>query len=153
MQEFAEELRALSPLPWGDAADSGRDGPDAHVSMQGGQLVVHYDRRGLLLRIDDLKARTTSKDPDEEVASWLPRAQWIIRSLEKRRLLLTRLLKWLVVEEREAFEKGTSFVMGADWRVAAEKLGVNLEAVFLLVGNKRVRTPRGTVLVSSFFDA
>jgi DNA-directed RNA polymerase specialized sigma54-like protein len=152
LQEFAEELRALEPLQWGDAAHSGRDAPDAYVKNEGGRLVARYDQRGLLLRLDELRSRVTPKDPDDEVASWLPRAQWVIRSLEKRKMLLTRLLCWLVVEEREAFEMGPSFVKGAGWRDAADMLGVNVEAVFLVVAYKRVRTPRGTVQLGSFFE-
>jgi hypothetical protein len=153
LQEFAEELDALEPLPTGDAGDPGPDAPDAFVLAEGDELVVRYDRRGLLLRVDGLKARTTLSDPDEEVANWLPRAQWVIRSLEKRRSLLSRLLSWLIAEERDAFAKGTRFVDGANWHDAADELGIHLEAIFLLVENKRVHTPSGVVPVSRYFES
>jgi DNA-directed RNA polymerase specialized sigma54-like protein len=152
-QEFAEELCALDPLPVREGADPRYTPIDVYVVSDGAAVTPRYDRRGLLLRIDDMRARSMLRDPQaKDIAEhYLARGQWLIRSLAMRRTLLMQLVDWLVAEKRDAFEKGATFVDGADWRDASQELGIDLEAAFVLVENKLVHTPLGTTPLGSFF--
>src|SRR5438132_219488 len=93
-------------------------------------LLVQGELRANPLRIDDMRARPMLRDPQaKDIAEhYLARGQWLIRSLAMRRTLLMRLVDWLVAEKRDAFEKGATFVDGADWRDASRELGIDLEA-------------------------
>ncbi|MGG1599737.1 RNA polymerase factor sigma-54 [Paenibacillus naphthalenovorans] len=78
-------------------------------------------------------------------------AQWLIRSLEQRRLTLQRVIEAIVEEQVDFLEEGIDALKPMVLRTVAQKVELHESTVSRAVAHKYIHTPRGTFALKYFF--
>lgn len=78
-------------------------------------------------------------------------AQWLIRSLEQRRLTLQRVIEAIVEEQVDFLEEGIDALKPMTLRTVAQKVELHESTISRAVTHKYIDTPRGTFALKFFF--
>jgi RNA polymerase sigma-54 factor len=159
VQRAADAIRRLNPRP-----AAGLDGERPVYVVP--DLVVERDGERLWVRTHDRaepRLRMTVPDPvrlqeaDPQAREWLDRRwrqlQWLVRSIEQRRLTLLRVAEVVVARQRRFFVKGFAALRPLTMRQVAEELGIHESTVSRAVRGKWMQTPRGLVELRALFSA
>jgi RNA polymerase sigma-54 factor len=108
------------------------------------------------LRVDPDFRKALKDAPDDRVETW--RGHWekatlLIKCLDQRNHTMVRLLKHLVVAQREFILKGNRFIHPITRASMAELLEVHESTISRAVSNKSVQLPSGRIVpLDVFFD-
>lgn len=78
-------------------------------------------------------------------------AQWLIRSLEQRRLTLQRVIEAIVEEQVDFLEEGIDALKPMTLKTVAQKVELHESTISRAVTHKYIDTPRGTFPLKFFF--
>ena len=80
-------------------------------------------------------------------------AQWLIKSIEQRRITLYRIANALVELQRDFFDKGKGYLLPLNLKDVADRIEVHESTVSRAIANKYVQTPRGLYPLKFFFSS
>ena len=160
IREAMEELRTLSPRPAQGRFTTAAMPviPDLVVERLDDEYVVfHNDRNLPRLRVtaayrDVLRRGSTSGDEIKKyVKDKLEQARWLINAINQRRSTMIKVMEAIVEEQKEFFEKGSSYLKPLRMSDVADKVEMNVATVSRVSKEKYVQTPQGVFEIKSFF--
>ncbi|MCK4303790.1 MAG: RNA polymerase factor sigma-54 [Candidatus Eisenbacteria sp.] len=86
------------------------------------------------------------------ISDRVARAHWLVGSLHARRRTLVGLMRLIVEEQREFFEKGVRYLKPLGYRLLADRMGLHESTIARAVRDKYVQTPRGVFSLRFFFS-
>jgi RNA polymerase sigma-54 factor len=162
IQEALDLVGNLAPAPGNEV--SGTEAqyvyPDLIVERVGEDYVVTLNDKNVpRLRIssayehvlnDGAAADGTTR---EYVLSKLNSARWLIQTIEQRRRTMVKVMKAIVEEQREFFDKGIMHMRPLTLQDIASKIGMHESTVSRVTSAKYVQTPRGVFELKFFFSS
>ncbi len=162
VQSACDLIATLDPRPGQEVASEETKYvvPDLIVDRVGEEFVVSLNDRNVpRLRIStsyqDL-LRQKGQVPDETrkyISEKLNSAKWLIQTIEQRRKTMIKVMKRIVEEQREFFEKGVSGLKPLTLQQIANHIGMHESTVSRVTTNKYVQTPRGVFELKYFFSS
>lgn len=157
--EYHKMIQELEPLPGrGFAAEEPRYiSPDVHVTKRDGIWTVSVNEDGLPeLRVSryyqDLLA-TASKADRDYLLDKLGGAEFLIKSVHKRRRTILRVMESIVKFQHGFFDAGVAELKPLVLQDVADDVGVHMSTVSRVTTNKYVHTPHGLFELKYFFGA
>jgi len=92
---------------------------------------------------------TTRKYITEKLNS----AKWLIQTIEQRRKTMIKVMRRIVEEQREFFERGVEGLRPLTLQQIANQIGMHESTVSRVTTNKYVQTPRGVFELKYFFSS
>jgi RNA polymerase sigma-54 factor len=134
--------------------------PDLVVERVGEDYVVTLNDRNVpRLRISgayqDMLRRKGSV-PDETrkyLSEKLNSAKWLIQTIEQRRKTMIKVMRRIVEEQRDFFERGVEGMRPLTLQQIASHIGMHESTVSRVTTNKYVQTPRGVFELKYFFSS
>lgn len=131
--------------------------PDVFVEKHGDEWVVTLNEEGM----PDLKIspyyqkilRGASKKDREYLLEKLRGAEFLIKSINKRRRTIRRVMESILKFQREFFENGVGNLRPLVLQDVADDVGVHMSTVSRVTTNKYVHTPHGIFELKYFFSA
>lgn len=162
VQRCVDLVGGLSPVP--GAQVSGAEAeyvyPDLIVERVGDDYVVYLNDRNVpRLRISSAyeSVLTDGNQHDgptrEYVMSKLNSARWLIQTIEQRRRTMVKVMRAIVEEQREFFEKGILHLKPLTLQDVASKIGMHESTVSRVTSRKYCQTPRGVFELKFFFSS
>ncbi|MCK4415387.1 MAG: RNA polymerase factor sigma-54 [Candidatus Eisenbacteria sp.] len=157
VERAGEQIRELHPCPAGliQRKEVQAIYPDLVVEKVAGTYEVLMNDRFLpqVRLVPPGGAVTRARDPEVRgfVAEHLTRARWLLGSLDARRRTLVRLMRLVIEEQREYFERGVSALHPLSYQRMAARMGLHESTVARAVRGKYVQTPRGLLPLRYFF--
>ncbi len=131
--------------------------PDLYVIKRDGDWVVSLNEDGMPdLRISGYYQkvlRGASKTDREYLLDKLRGAEFLIKSINKRRHTIRRVMESLLRFQREFFEHGPERLRPLVLQDVADEVGVHMSTVSRVTTNKFVHTPHGIFELKYFFSA
>ncbi len=134
--------------------------PDLIVERVGEDYVVTLNDRNVpRLRISSAYADTMrKKEPGNEEArafikDKLSAAKWLIGTIEQRRKTMIKVMRRIVEEQRDFFEKGVQGMRPLTLQQIANQIGMHESTVSRVTTQKYVQTPRGVYELKYFFSS
>ncbi len=157
--EYHRMIQDLEPLP-GRAFTTEEPRyitPDLYVIERGGEWHVAVNEEGL----PDLKIsgyyqkvlQSANKDDKEYLLDKLRGAEFLIKSINKRRKTIRRVMESILKFQREFFEKGSESLRPLVLQDVADDVGVHMSTVSRVTTNKYVHTQHGIKELKYFFSA
>lgn len=162
VQQAMDLIKTLSPTPAHGRFESSAMPiiPDLIVEKTGDDYVVfHNDRNTPRLRISSgyrklLKAgNKTSKDTKKYVREKLEQARWLLNSINQRRTTMIRVMEAIIDEQKEFFDKGSTFLKPMIMEDIARKVEMNVATISRVSNGKYVQTPQGAYEIKYFFNS
>ena len=134
--------------------------PDLIVERVGEDYVVTLNDRNVpRLRISSAYADTMRKKEagNEEARAFikdkLSAAKWLIGTIEQRRKTMIKVMRRIVEEQRDFFEKGVQGMRPLTLQQIANQIGMHESTVSRVTTQKYVQTPRGVYELKYFFSS
>jgi len=131
--------------------------PDIYVVLRGDDWVVSLNEDGMPdLRISGYYQkimREASKDDREYLLDKLRGAEFLIKSINKRRKTIRKVTESILKFQREFFEHGVERLRPLVLQDVADDVGVHMSTVSRVTTNKYVHTSHGTFELKYFFSA
>lgn len=131
--------------------------PDIYVENRGGEWVITLNEDGMPdLRISRYYRevlRQASKADREYLLDKLRGAEFLIKSINKRRKTIRRVMESILQFQRDFFEHGAGHLRPLVLQDVADAVGVHMSTVSRVTANKYVHTPHGTYELKYFFSA
>lgn len=158
VRQAAEQIRRLDPRP-GLRFTGGEIPyviPDVMVERVGADYAVTVNdsiipRLGISAHYRRLAAAAEG-EAREFLKGKLNRAVFFVKSLEQRRLTLTRVVEAIMARQRDFFSRGSRFLRPLTLKEVAEEIGVHESTVSRAVSGKYVQTPHGLFEMRFFFS-
>jgi RNA polymerase sigma-54 factor len=157
--EYHKMIQELEPTPGrGFGGDDPRYiTPDLYVVDHEGEWVVSLNEEGMPdLRISNYYQkilRGASKQDKEYLIDKLRGAEFLIKSINKRRKTIRRVMDSILKFQREFFDEGPSRLRPMVLQDVADDIGVHMSTVSRVTTNKYVHTPHGLFELKFFFSA
>jgi len=156
LREAIGRLRRLRPNPAGDGRGEAAPPvyPDLRVERIDGRWEVFaVDRLLPRLRLAPAPALGPRASAEERifVAERLARARWLLGSLGARQRTLARLMRGILEEQGEFFQRGVEALKPMGYRRMAGWMGLHESTIARAVRGKFVETPRGVFPLRFFF--
>jgi len=154
----ASFIKTLSPVPSGVYMGSSSEYilPDITVTYTDGKLsaVIHSCGTDISINNEYLAMNNGMKDPQlaEYLDDRIKRAKWMIRCIEARKEMLTRLTELILTRHSEFFLTGCSEMDYFPQNEAASILGVNKSTISRAVRSKYLQCRWGMYPLSFFFS-
>lgn len=87
------------------------------------------------------------------VTEKLSSARWLIQTIEQRRRTMVKVMKAIVEEQRDFFEKGEMYLHPLTLQNVASKIGMHESTVSRVTSGKYCQTPRGVFELKYFFSS
>lgn len=161
-QDAMDLIRTLSPEPGRGLFDSRAMPvtPDMVIERVGDDYVVYHNDKSLpRMRINPnyrslLKRKSsTGEDTKKYVREKLEQARWLLNAVNQRRGTMLRVMEAIVGEQREFFEKGSSFLRPLIMEDIAQIVNMNVATVSRVANGKYVQTPHGVFEIKYFFNS
>jgi RNA polymerase sigma-54 factor len=161
VQAAAEVIAGLDPRPGARYAtdDPRYIVPDLIVDQMDDRYVVHLNDRDVpRLRINRAyreilsEAGTSTKADHDYVVDKLNAARWLIKSIDKRRRTMVKVMEAILEVQMDFFEKGIDHLKPLTLQQVAERVGMHESTVSRVTNNKYVQTPRGVFELKYFFS-
>jgi RNA polymerase sigma-54 factor len=162
VQEAADQISQLEPKP-GLKYEPPQEQyvtPDMIVEKIRGeyQVFVNDTRfpRLILARAYREVARDRNKfkgENKEFISSKLNSANWMIQAIEQRRQTMLKVMRLIVNQQRDFFEKGIQFLKPLTLREVAEQIDMHESTVSRVTNEKFCQTPRGVYPLKFFFSS
>lgn len=149
----------LDPLPGrGFGADDARYiTPDIYVEKHNDEWVITLNEDGMpdlrVSRYYQKILRGASKTDKEYLLDKLRGAEFLIKSINKRRRTIRKVMESLLKFQRDFFEHGVERLRPLVLQDVADDVGVHMSTVSRVTTNKYVHTPHGTFELKFFFSA
>ena len=134
--------------------------PDLVVERVGEDYVVSLNDRNVpRLRISSAYAETMRKKQagNEEARAFikdkLSAAKWLIGTIEQRRKTMIKVMRRIVEEQRDFFERGVEGMKPLTLQQIANQIGMHESTVSRVTTQKYVQTPRGVFELKYFFSS
>jgi RNA polymerase sigma-54 factor len=162
VQAACDLIATLDPRPGQEVASEETKYvvPDLVVDRVGEDFVVSLNDRNVpRLRISSAyqeMLRHKGSVPDDTrkyISEKLNSAKWLIQTIEQRRKTMIKVMRRIVEEQREFFEKGVSGLKPLTLQQIANHIGMHESTVSRVTTNKYVQTPRGVFELKYFFSS
>jgi RNA polymerase sigma-54 factor len=162
IQEAMEIIKSLNPRPaYGRFTKAAQAVvPDLMIEKIGDEWIIsHNDRNVPQLRVNSgyrELLRRGSKAPKETkkyVREKLEQARWLLNAINQRRTTMVRVVKAILVEQIEYFEKGVDFLRPLTMEQIADIVEMNVATISRVSSGKYVQTPHGVVEIKFFFNS
>ncbi len=162
VQAACDLIATLDPRPGQEVASEETKYvvPDLVVDRVGEDFVVSLNDRNVpRLRISSAyqgMLRHKGSVPDETrkyISEKLNSAKWLIQTIEQRRKTMIKVMKRIVEEQRDFFERGVSGLKPLTLQQIANHIGMHESTVSRVTTNKYVQTPRGVFELKYFFSS
>lgn len=120
------------------SSSSGPGGAKAAVPAAGGNGSMNMGQ--------DAEARRYVNDK-------LSSARWLINTIEQRRKTMVKVMKAIVEEQRDFFDKGIMHLKPLTLQKVASRIGMHESTVSRVTSSKYVQTPRGVFELKYFFTS
>ncbi len=131
--------------------------PDLHVESRGGEWQVVLNEDGMPdLRVSHYYQKVfqkASKEDKEYLLDKLRGAEFLIKSINKRRRTIHRVMESILKFQRDFFERGAGHLRPMVLQDVADDIGVHMSTVSRVTTNKYVHTPHGIFELKYFFSA
>lgn len=163
---FVEEILAsLNPKPNIEsepALNLNHVIPDLEVQKIGDEYVVSLTDRMLPeLRVSPIY-RTLLRQPDQSgrdvretkqfVVEKLNSARWFINAIHQRRVTMLRVMRCIVENQIQFFDRGPAFLKPMVLQEVADKVHMHISTISRVSNGKYVQTPHGVYELKYFFD-
>ena len=99
-----------------------------------------------------LRNKNTDKRTRDFIAEKVQRAKSFINSIQQRESTLVRVMKAILEEQKEFFEKGPKYIKPLTLRDIARKLDLHESTISRVTSSKYVQTPFGVFRLKYFFS-
>jgi RNA polymerase sigma-54 factor len=82
---------------------------------------------------------------------YMDSAQWLINSLQQRKMTLIMVIDAILDEQKDFLEKGVSFIKPMKLKTIAEKVQLDMSTISRVTSNKYIQTPHGIFELKFFF--
>lgn len=157
--EYHRMIRELEPRPGrGFAQEDPRYiTPDIYVRRDGEDWLVFLNEDGLpelrVSRYYQKVMKGASKEDRDYLLEKLRGAEFLIRSIHKRRKTIVRVMESILQFQRSFFERGPGHLRPLVLQEVADEVGVHMSTVSRVTTNKYVHTTHGTYELKYFFTA
>lgn len=160
VKEIALYIRSLNPRP-GLVFSQGNEPymiPDAVIFLANGEIVIELNPSAVpKLSVNHAYGEKLPIASCSEVDSFLKdkwkSANWIVRSLEQRKVTMYRVIQAIFEEQTAFLEIGVHGIKPLNLKMISEKLGLHESTISRTVQNKFIRTPRGVFELKYFFSS
>src|SRR5690606_9955126 len=157
--EYHKMIQELEPRP--GRAFTGDEAryitPDIYVEKTSGGWQVVLNEDGMpdlrVSRYYQKILRAASKSDKEYLLDKLRGAEFLIKSINKRRKTIRRVMESILKFQHEFFEHGAGHLRPLVLQDVADAVGVHMSTVSRVTANKYVHTPHGTYELKYFFSA
>jgi RNA polymerase sigma-54 factor len=162
VQQAGDLIATLDPRPGQEIAteETKYVVPDLVVERVGEDFVVSLNDRNVpRLRISSAyqgMLRQKGAVPDDTrkyITEKLNSAKWLIQTIEQRRKTMIKVMRRIVEEQREFFERGVEGMRPLTLQQIANHIGMHESTVSRVTTNKYVQTPRGVFELKYFFSS
>ncbi|MBW1877938.1 MAG: RNA polymerase factor sigma-54 [Deltaproteobacteria bacterium] len=157
--EYHKMIQDLEPHPGrGYSSEEPRYiTPDLYLDKHGGEWQVRLNEDGMPdLRVSRYYQRifqNASKEDREYLLDKLRGAEFLIKSINKRRRTIVRVMESILKFQRDFFDKGPEVLRPMVLQDVADDVGVHMSTVSRVTTNKYVHTPHGIFELKYFFSA
>ncbi len=157
--EYHRMIQELEPLPGrGFAGDDPRYiTPDIFIVKRNGEWFVELNEDGMpdlrISRYYQKVLKQASKNDKEYLLDKLRGAEFLIKSINKRRRTIRKVTESILKFQRDFFEYGVERLRPLVLQDVADDVGVHMSTVSRVTTNKYVHTPNGTFELKFFFSA
>lgn len=157
--EYHKMIQNLEPRPGrGFTSEEPRYiTPDIYVVQRGDDWEVVLNEDGMpdlrISRYYQKIMRNASKEDKEYLLDKLRGAEFLIKSINKRRKTIRRVMESILKYQRDFFEGGVAQLRPLVLQDVADDVGVHMSTVSRVTTNKYVHTPHGTFELKYFFSA
>ncbi|TMQ67242.1 MAG: RNA polymerase factor sigma-54 [Candidatus Eisenbacteria bacterium] len=162
VQAAGDLISTLDPRPGQEIAaeETKYVTPDLIVERVGEDFVVSLNDRNVpRLRISAayqqmLRNKTAGQDETRKfISDKLNSAKWLIQTIEQRRKTMIKVMRRIVEEQKEFFERGVEGLRPLTLQQIANQIGMHESTVSRVTTNKYVQTPRGVFELKYFFSS
>jgi len=161
VQAAGDLIATLDPRPGQEVAaeETRYVTPDLVVERVGEDYVVSLNDRNVpRLRINNayqhiLRKRSGGDEERKFISEKLNSAKWLIQTIEQRRKTMIKVMRRIVEEQRDFFEKGVEGLRPLTLQQIANQIGMHESTVSRVTTNKYVQTPRGVFELKYFFSS
>jgi RNA polymerase sigma-54 factor len=159
VHEYHKMIQELEPHPGRgySGAEPRYITPDIYVKNFDGEWRVVLNEDGMPdLRISKYYTKVmkeASKSDKEYLLDKLRGAEFLIKSINKRRKTIRRVMESILKFQHDFFEHGVSGLKPMVLQDVADDIGVHMSTVSRVTTNKYVHTPRGIYELKFFFTA
>jgi RNA polymerase sigma-54 factor len=97
--------------------------------------------------------RRKSQEVKKYVSEKLNAANWLIRSIEQRKITMVKVMNAIVEKQKEWFEKGPPHLRPLILQEVADSIGMHVSTVCRVTNDKYVQTPYGIFELKHFFGS
>ncbi len=157
--EYHKMIQELEPLPGrGFHGDEARYiTPDIHVEKHNGEWIVSLNEDGMpdlrVSRYYQKVLKGASKADKEYLLDKLRGAEFLIRSIHKRRQTIRKVMESILKFQRDFFEHGVDRLRPLVLQDVADDIQRHMSTVSRATTNKYVHTPHGIFELKFFFSA
>ncbi len=162
VQSAGDLIATLDPRPGQEIAaeETKYVTPDLIVDRVGEDFVVSLNDRNVpRLRISSayqqmLRDKSAGQNETRKfIVDKLNSAKWLIQTIEQRRKTMIKVMRRIVEEQRDFFEKGVEGLRPLTLQQIANQIGMHESTVSRVTTNKYVQTPRGVFELKYFFSS
>ena len=162
VQAAGDLIATLDPRPGQEIAaeETKYVVPDLIVERIGEDFVVSLNDRNVpRLRISAayqqmLRDKSAGQNETRKfIVDKLNSAKWLIQTIEQRRKTMIKVMRRIVEEQREFFERGVEGLRPLTLQQIANQIGMHESTVSRVTTNKYVQTPRGVFELKYFFSS
>jgi RNA polymerase sigma-54 factor len=157
--EYHKMIQELEPHPGrGFTSDEARYiTPDIHVDKHNGEWVISLNEDGMpdlrVSRYYQKVLKGASKADKEYLLDKLRGAEFLIRSIHKRRQTIRKVMESILKFQRDFFEHGVDRLRPLVLQDVADDIQRHMSTVSRATTNKYVHTPHGIFELKFFFSA
>jgi RNA polymerase sigma-54 factor len=157
--EYHKMIQELEPHPGrGFSSDEPRYiTPDLYIDKHAGEWIIQVNEDGMPdLRVSGYYTKIfakASKADREYLLDKLRGAEFLIKSINKRRRTIVRVMESILKFQRDFFDKGPEGLRPMVLQDVADDIGVHMSTVSRVTTNKYVHTPHGIFELKYFFSA
>jgi len=161
VQAAGDLIATLDPRPGQEVAaeETRYVTPDLVVERVGEDYVVSLNDRNVpRLRINNayqhiLRKKTGGDEERKFISEKLNSAKWLIQTIEQRRKTMIKVMRRIVEEQKDFFEKGVEGLRPLTLQQVARQIGMHESTVSRVTTSKYVQTPRGVFELKYFFSS
>tara|TARA_B100001123_G_scaffold450538_1_gene621827 strand:- start:5 stop:1513 length:1509 start_codon:yes stop_codon:yes gene_type:complete len=162
VQDAADQISQLEPKPGLKYAPPQEQyiTPDLIVDKVSGEYQVFVNDIGLprlrLSRAYREIARDKNKfkgENKEFIYAKINSANWMIQAIEQRRQTMLKVMNFIVIQQRDFFEKGVQYLKPLTLQEVAKHIDMHMSTVSRVTNEKFCQTPSGVYSLKFFFSS